>query len=159
MKFIRIILLPILLWGCATHVPPVSVLGEGDTELVYNDLAEQLEGLYPKGSTLFLIAYANSQTPTPLESNIGSYLRLQGFACQDSTEAGISEESIEEFMPVKLSFNQVYGEDTDIVAVNVGETCKLIFAYSTGKAGTPVLIGITKEEIPENSGMNRATRQ
>jgi len=149
MKFIKITLLPLLLLGCATQLPPVSVLGEEDSELVYSDLAEQLEALYPKGSTLFLIAYANPEIPTPLESGIGSYLRRQGFACQDSTESEPLERGGKALTHVQLSFNQVYGEDSDIVSVNIGEDCKLIFAYRTGRDRTPVLIGITKEVFPE----------
>jgi len=145
MKFLKVILFPLLLLGCATPLPPVSVLGDGSSELVYSDLAEQLEVLYPKGSTLFLIAYANSETPTLLESGVGPSLRLRGFACQDSTETGALDVVSEELVRVPLSFNQVNGEDTDIVSVNVGEDCKLIFAYSTGRAGAPVLIGITRE--------------
>jgi len=159
MKFIKIILLPLLLLGCATPLPPVSVLGEGDTELVYSDLAEQLEVLYPKGSTLFIIGYAKPEIPTPLESGIGSYLRLQGFACQDSTESEPLERGDKALTHIQLSFNQVHGEDSDIVSVSVGKDRKLILAYSTGSSGAPVLIGITKEELPENSGMNRANRQ
>jgi len=145
MKSLKIILLPLLLLGCSTPVPPVSVLGESNSELVYSDLAEQLEALYPKGSTLFLIAYAKPETPSSLEAGAGPYLRSHGFACQDSTESEPLERGSEALPHVQLSFNQVHGEDSDIVSVNIGENCKLIFAYSADRSGSPVLIGITKE--------------
>jgi len=144
MRLSSIIILPLLILGCATPPAPVSVIGESESELVYADLVEQLDRLYPRGSTVFRIAYNKTEAPTPIEAGIGQYLRLHGYACQDSTEIEASDLS-EELRPISLSFNQLHGEETEIIIVTVGDKSKLIFAYSPDNKGQPRLIGITQE--------------